>query len=44
MLKLKRADALIYVIYIISARIISETCEDLESIMRDTCEDSINLV
>ncbi len=33
MLKLKRADISIYAIYIISARIILEICEDLKSII-----------
>ncbi len=33
MLKLKRANIPIYTIYIISARIILEICEDLESII-----------
>jgi len=44
MLKLKRADISIYVIYIISVRIILKICEDLESIIWDICEDSANLI
>ncbi len=44
MLKLKKIDISIYVIYIISARIILEICEDLKSIMRDIYKDSINSV
>ncbi len=44
MLKLERADILIYMIYIISARIILEICEDLKSIIWDACEDFINLI
>ncbi len=44
MLKFKRVNIPIYIIYIISARIILKICEDLESIMRNACEDSVNLI